>query len=72
VNFAASQEIPRIYGTRKSLTVATSARHLIEFLYDTWENDQKPAPIPRKTFLLNHRIYPHLVHAHLELKRQYL
>jgi hypothetical protein len=28
VNFAASQEIPRIYGTRKSLTVPTSARHL--------------------------------------------
>jgi len=27
-NFAASQEIPRIYGTRKSLTVPTSARHL--------------------------------------------
>jgi hypothetical protein len=28
VKFAASQEIPRIYGTRKSLTVSTSARHL--------------------------------------------
>jgi hypothetical protein len=28
VNFAASQEIPRIYGTRKFLTVPTSARHL--------------------------------------------
>jgi hypothetical protein len=27
-NFAASQEIPRIYGTRKFLTVPTSARHL--------------------------------------------
>jgi len=26
--FSASQEIPRIYGTRKSLTVPTSARHL--------------------------------------------
>ena len=26
-NFAASQEIPRIYGTRKSRTVPTSARH---------------------------------------------
>ena len=25
--FPASQEIPRIYGTRKSLTVPTSARH---------------------------------------------
>jgi hypothetical protein len=25
---AASQEIPHIYGTRKSLTVPTSARHL--------------------------------------------
>jgi hypothetical protein len=28
VNFAASQEIPRIYGTRKFLTVPTSAGHL--------------------------------------------
>jgi hypothetical protein len=28
VNFAASQEIPRIYETRKFLTVPTRARHL--------------------------------------------
>jgi hypothetical protein len=28
VNFAASQEIPRIYGTRKFFTVPTRARHL--------------------------------------------
>jgi hypothetical protein len=28
VNFAANQEILRIYGTRKFLTVPTSARHL--------------------------------------------
>jgi hypothetical protein len=27
VNFAASQEIPRIYGTRKFLTVPIRARH---------------------------------------------
>jgi hypothetical protein len=27
-DFAASQEIPRIYGTRKFITVLTSARHL--------------------------------------------
>jgi hypothetical protein len=26
--FAASQQIPRIYGTRKFITVPTSARHL--------------------------------------------
>jgi hypothetical protein len=32
VNFAASQEIPRIYGTRKFLTVPTSARHLSSLL----------------------------------------
>jgi hypothetical protein len=32
VNFAASQEIPRIYGTRKFLTVPTTARHSIS----TW------------------------------------
>jgi hypothetical protein len=29
VNFAPSQEIPRIYGTRKFLTVPTSARHFM-------------------------------------------
>jgi hypothetical protein len=28
VNFAASQEIPHIYGTRKFLTVSTRARYL--------------------------------------------
>jgi hypothetical protein len=28
VNFAASQEIPHIYGTQKFLTIPTSARHL--------------------------------------------
>jgi hypothetical protein len=32
-DFAASQEIPRIYGTRKSLTVTTSARHLSKMHY---------------------------------------
>jgi hypothetical protein len=31
VNFAASQEILRIYGTRKFLTVPTSARHPSKF-----------------------------------------
>jgi hypothetical protein len=35
VNFAASQEIPRIYETRKSLTVPTSARHLSRIYYST-------------------------------------
>jgi hypothetical protein len=34
VNFAASQEIPRIYGTRKSLTVPTSARQLYIYIYN--------------------------------------
>ena len=43
VNFAASQEIPRIYGTRKSLTVPTSARHLSL----SWANSiQSPWPPP--------------------------
>jgi hypothetical protein len=28
VNFAASQKIPRVYGTQKFLTVPTRARHL--------------------------------------------
>jgi len=43
VNFAASQEIPRIYGTRKSLIVPTSARHLSL----SWANSiQSPRPPP--------------------------
>jgi hypothetical protein len=33
VNFAACQEIPRIYGTRKFLTVPTSARHLSSSMF---------------------------------------
>jgi hypothetical protein len=27
---------------------------------------KKPAPIPRKSCILNHHFDPHLVHAHLE------
>ena len=43
VNFAASQEIPRIYGTRKFLTVPTSARHPSL----SWANSiQSPLPHP--------------------------
>jgi hypothetical protein len=43
VNFAASQEIPRIYATRKSLTAPTSARHLSL----SWANSiQSPQPPP--------------------------
>jgi hypothetical protein len=43
VNFAASEEIARIYGTRKSLTVPTSVRHLSLF----WANSiQSPRPLP--------------------------
>jgi hypothetical protein len=43
VNFAASQEFPRIYGSRKSLTVPTSARHLSL----SWANSiQSPRPPP--------------------------
>jgi hypothetical protein len=43
VNFAASQEIPRIYGTRKFLTVPTSARYLSL----SWSNSiQSPRPPP--------------------------
>jgi hypothetical protein len=33
VNFAASQEIPRIYETRKFVTVPTRARHLFKKFY---------------------------------------
>jgi len=43
VNFAASQDIFRIYGTRKFLTVPTSARHLSL----SWANSiQSPWPPP--------------------------
>jgi hypothetical protein len=53
VNFAASQEIPRIYGTRKFLTVPASARHLSL----SWANSiQSPRPPPtswRSTLILS-------------------
>jgi hypothetical protein len=43
VSFAASQEFPRIYGTRKFLTVPTRARHLSL----SWANTiQSPRPPP--------------------------
>jgi hypothetical protein len=43
VTFAASQELPHIYGNRKSLTVPTSARHLSLI----WANSiQSPRPLP--------------------------
>jgi hypothetical protein len=38
VNFAASQEIPRIFGTRKFCTVPTSARHPSKMKYYLSEN----------------------------------
>jgi hypothetical protein len=48
VNFAASHEIPRIYGTRKFLTVPTSARHLSLF----WSNSiQSPRSPPTSEYL---------------------
>jgi hypothetical protein len=43
IRFAASQEIPRIYGIRKFITVLTSVRHL--FL--SWARSiQSPQPPP--------------------------
>jgi hypothetical protein len=43
VNFAATQEIPRIYGNRKYLTVPTSGRHLSL----SWDNSiRSPRPPP--------------------------
>jgi hypothetical protein len=48
VNFAASQEIPRIYGTLKFLTVPTSARHLSLRLRDTSSRNTLPPP-PRRS-----------------------
>jgi hypothetical protein len=40
--FAASQEIPRIYGTRKFIAVPTSARHLSKLLRDTPPRNTPP------------------------------
>jgi hypothetical protein len=53
VNFAASQEIPHIYGTRKFLTVPTRARHLSL----SWANSiQSPPPPPTKSWVLMYKI----------------
>jgi hypothetical protein len=46
VNFAPSQEIPRIYGTRKFLTVPTSARHLYGWLFFPLKTPPPPPPPP--------------------------
>ena len=46
---AASQEIPRIFGTRRFITVLTSARHLSL----SWANSiqpHKPLPLPEDPF----------------------
>jgi hypothetical protein len=42
VNFAASQEIPRTYGTRKSLTIPTSAHHLSLSWANSIQSSQAP------------------------------
>jgi len=47
VNFAASQEISRIYGTRKFLTVPTSARHPSL----SWANSPRPPPTSWRSIL---------------------
>jgi hypothetical protein len=53
VNFAASQEIPRIYGTHKFLTVPTSARHL-PLSWPTSIQSPRPPPISwRSIFVLS-------------------
>jgi hypothetical protein len=43
VNFAASQEIPHLYGTRKFLTVHTSARHLSLSLANSIQSPRLPS-----------------------------
>jgi hypothetical protein len=51
VNFAASQEIPRIYGTRKFLTIPTSARQPSL----SWANSiqsLRPPPTPWRSILI--------------------
>jgi hypothetical protein len=50
VNFAASQEIPRIYETRKFLTVPTNARHLSL----SWANSIQSPRLPPPNFLKIH------------------
>jgi hypothetical protein len=51
VNFAASQEIPRIYGTRKFLTVPTKARHLSLSWADSIQSPRTP-PVRLCIFIL--------------------
>jgi hypothetical protein len=46
VNFAASQEIPPIYGTRKFLTVPTSAHHLSLSWANSIQSPTYPYPEP--------------------------
>jgi hypothetical protein len=63
VNFAASQEIPRIYGTRKSLTVPTSARHLSLSWANSIQSPRPPSTSWRSILILS----SHLPYRHPEV-----
>jgi hypothetical protein len=53
VNFAASQEIPRVYGTRKFLTVPTSARHLSLSWANSIQSPRTPPTFWRSILILS-------------------
>ena len=50
--FAASQEIPRIFGTRRFLTVLTSARHLSLSWVKSIQSPQPPPPTSCRSILI--------------------
>jgi hypothetical protein len=53
LNFAASQEIPYIYGTRNFLTVPTSARHLSLSWANSIQSPRPPSTSWRPTLILS-------------------
>ena len=50
---AASQEIPRIFGTRRFITVLTSARHLFLSCANSIQSPQSPPPSWRSILILS-------------------
>ena len=66
--FAANQEIPRIYGTQKFVTVLTSARHLSLSLANTIQSPQPLLTSSRSILILSSHLRLGLPNGLLSLR----
>jgi hypothetical protein len=65
---AARQEVPRIFGTRKFLTVLTSARHLSLSWANSIQSPQSPPTFWRSILILSSHLYLGLPNGFLSLR----